>query len=197
MAIIDWCICCDKEILNFTLCVAAYMVFDAKGLIRPWSLCSQPFWYVSHSLYFLRQYMLVQLRKHWRRNSARPSLNYGKWNSCTWCDQMIFRWNLFLYNSKVYLLFIVVLFKIVSMGLLTHGMRPMIIPPFEAFCEACSLYLSNASCDSAWIIFISLNHLLYNAILNSVTKNSRGTKSGDQRGCGITFFFKAKNSHTG
>jgi hypothetical protein len=26
---------CDQEILNFTLCVAAYMVFDAKGLIRP------------------------------------------------------------------------------------------------------------------------------------------------------------------
>jgi len=26
---------CDKEILNFTLCVAAYVVFAAKGLIRP------------------------------------------------------------------------------------------------------------------------------------------------------------------
>jgi hypothetical protein len=62
---------------------------------------------------------------------------------------MIFRWNLFLYNSKVYLLVIVVLFKRVSMGLLTHGMRPVIIPPFEAFCEECSLYLSSASCDSA------------------------------------------------
>jgi hypothetical protein len=28
-------ILCDKEILNFTLCVEAYMLFDAKGLIRP------------------------------------------------------------------------------------------------------------------------------------------------------------------
>jgi hypothetical protein len=61
---------------------------------------------------------------------------------------MIFRWNLFVYNSKVYLI-IVVLFKIVSMGLLTHGMRPVLIPPFEAFCEACSFYLSSAAFDSA------------------------------------------------
>jgi hypothetical protein len=44
------------------------------------------------------------------------------------------------------------------------------IPQFDAFWEACPLYLSSASCDSVWIIFISLNHILYNAILNSGTK---------------------------
>jgi hypothetical protein len=105
---------------------------------------------VIHSLYYHGHCMLFQLRKHWPRNSARPSLN------CV--------------NSKVYLLINVVLCKRVCLGLLAHGVRPVIISPFEAFCKACSLYLSSAAFVSALIISISLNHLLYNAILNFGTK---------------------------